>query len=278
MCAALMLRPRRAATAARFMLPVSGRTVAVRQPTGAEDVLLAEQSVEDPALALVLAERLGQADPPVDWAALPVHDVDTLIVRLRQAVVGNRVIAEIACTSPSCGERVDLSFGIDAYLAHQRPRQGQVKRRHWQAERAADAADWYVLRARDAGDVRFRLPTLADQIAVYEQPDAAAILAARCISPGGLPARQRACAEAAMAVFAPPLAGPLQGRCPHCATPIVARFEARLYCLQELRDRARFVYDDIDALAERYHWSERAILTLSHTRRTNYVERVRQAR
>jgi hypothetical protein len=278
MCAASTLRPRRTSAAAVFVLPVSGTAVALRQPTGAEDVLLAEYRVEDPALALVLAERLGQADPVVDWAALPVHDIDTLIVRLRQAVVGNRVIAEIACTSPSCGQRVDMSFGIDAYLAHQRPRHGQVHRRYWRAERSTDAADWYVLYARDADDVRFRLPTLTDQIAVYEQPDAAAALAARCISPSGLPARERARAEAAMAMLAPPVAGPLQGRCPFCTTPIVARFEARLYCLQELRDRASFVYDDIDALAERYHWSERAILTLPHARRANYVERVRQAR
>ena len=81
-----------------------------------------------------------------------------------------------------------------------------------------------------------------------------------------------------MGALAPPLAGPLQGRCPHCETPIAARFEARVYCLQELRDRARFIYDDIDVLAERYHWSERAILTLPHGRRTNYVERARQTR
>lgn len=81
-----------------------------------------------------------------------------------------------------------------------------------------------------------------------------------------------------MAALAPPLAGPLQGPCPHCASPIAARFEARLYCLQELRDRARFIFDDIDALAERYHWSERAILTLPHLRRTSYVERARRAR
>ena len=37
------------------------------------------------------------------------------------------------------------------------------------------------------------------------------------------------------------------------------------------------VFDDIDVLAERYHWSERAILSLPLTRRTQYVERARQA-
>jgi hypothetical protein len=93
-----------------------------------------------------------------------------------------------------------------------------------------------------------------------------------------LEARRRSRVEAAMAALAPPLAGPLRGRCPHCARPIEAWFEARLYCLQELRDRARFVHDDVDTLAERYHWSERAILNLPQVRRAQYVERARQSR
>jgi hypothetical protein len=271
-------RAYRNAPVARFALPVSGVVVALRQPTGAEDVLLAEHIVEDPTLALSIAERLGETDAAVNWADLPVPDIDTLILRLRQAVVGNRVVAEVDCSTSTCGQRVDLSFGIDAYLTHHRPRPGRARRREWWTERAADASDWYVLRTRDADEVHFRLPTLADQIAVDELPDAAAALAARCIRPGRLPARPRARVEAAMTALAPPLAGPLQGRCPHCATPIAAQFEARLYCLQELRDRARFVYADIDALAERYHWSERAILMLPQVRRTSYVERARQAR
>ena len=81
-----------------------------------------------------------------------------------------------------------------------------------------------------------------------------------------------------MTALAPPLAGPLRGQCPHCGRFIEAWFEARLYCLQELRDRARFVHDDVDALAERYHWSERDILKLPQMRRAQYAERARQAR
>jgi hypothetical protein len=80
-----------------------------------------------------------------------------------------------------------------------------------------------------------------------------------------------------MARLAPPLATPLRGQCPHCGAPITALFQARHYCLRELSDRARFVFDDIDILAERYHWSERAILTLPLSRRTLYAERARQA-
>jgi hypothetical protein len=135
-----------------------------------------------------------------------------------------------------------------------------------------------VLTVRGDEAARFRLPTLGDQIAVQDSADPAAALAARVTEPAGLPARLRARAEAAMEMLAPALAGPMQGQCPHCGAAITALFQPRQYCLRELRDRARFVYDDIDALAERYHWTERAILRLPAARRSQYVERARQAR
>jgi hypothetical protein len=270
--------PRRARNhipVARFVLPVSGLTVALRQPTGTEDLLLAEGRIEDPNVVLALAERLAETESGTDWTALPVVDVDTLIVRLRQIVVGQRVVAEIACGNSSCGQIVDLSFEFDAYLEHHQPRRGG--RRGWRTEPDTEAAGWFLLQADNGARVRFRLPTLGDQIAVAHRPGALAALAARCIHSETLSGRVRTRVEAAMTALAPPLAGTLQGRCPDCGASIEAWFDARLYCLQELRDRARFVHDDVDTLAERYHWSERAILTLPQVRRTEYVERARQA-
>lgn len=261
---------------ARFVLPVSGIAVSVTEPTGAEDVLLAEHRPDDPALVLALMERLARTGAVVDWEDLPITDVDTLIARLRQAVVGDRVVAESACTIPVCGERIDLSFRIGDWLAHHRPRTSTAKGRGRRIERDDDAPGWYKVHADDGDFVSFRVPTLADQIAVEGSTDPASALAARCIRPVLSP-RRRARAEAAMARLAPPLVTPLQGQCPQCGASITAVFDARHYCVRELRDRARFVFDDIDVLAERYHWSERAILSLPLTRRTQYVERARQA-
>jgi len=278
MSAAAKLRDGDFAPVARFVLPVSGLAVALIAPTGAEEVLLAERRTEDGALALALAERLGRADAPVDWAELSITDIDVLIARLRIAVVGDRVIGEAACVSPACGEKVDLSFRLSDWLDHHRPRRGAPKGRDWRAEPAADAPPWYSLLAQGAEAGRFRLPTLADQIAVQDAADPGAALAARVAQPADLPARVRSRAEAAMAWLAPAQAGPLQGQCPHCGAGITALFQPRQYCLRELRERARFVYDDIDALAERYHWTERAILRLPAARRGQYVERARQAR
>ena len=265
--------------AARFVLPVSGIAIAVRQPTGAEDLLLAESSIDDPALALAIARRLGLCEPSIDWAELTPADLDVLIARLRQALIGNRIVADVTCEAPECGSRIDLSFELEAYLAHHRPRGAPLRGRGWSVERCAEQPGWFRLLARGSSEAaEFRLPSAADQLAVFGRADAEDALAERCIRPPGLPGRMRARVEAAMQAMAPPLAGELQGRCPDCGARVSARFEARRYCLQELRDRARFVYDDIDTLAQRYHWSERAILGMPNARRANYAELAREAR
>lgn len=263
---------------ARFVLPVSGGVVALRRPAGAEDVLLSEARVSDPSLTLALAERLAWCEATSDWAAFCVTDIDALIMRLRQAVIGDRVVADVTCNGSSCGRRVDLSFGLGAYLAHHRPKPARARGRRWSAEPCEDEAGWYTLRDDAASVARFRLPTLGDQIAVEGLPGAASMLAERCIRLQDRSALTVPRIEAAMRAFAPALSGPIKGCCPDCATIINVYFDARLYCLQELSDHARFVYEDIDALAERYHWSETAILRLPNDRRTRYADHVRQAR
>jgi hypothetical protein len=277
-----------ASSAARFELPVSGLCVTLREPTGVEDVLIAEHRSGEPSLALELVQSLGHIDGGASatpqWSELAVADVDTTIVRLRQMLLGDRIVAEINCCAPACASRVDLSFGLNAYLEHNRAARRRARGRTWSVETCKDTPGWYVVRSRGVESARFRLPTLADQVAVYGMSDAEVTLASRCIVPSerlgtgeaAAMAKARAHAEAAMEAIAPPLAGPLQGNCPDCSTRIVVRFDARLYCLQELCDRARFVYDDVNTLAERYHWSEREILALTHARRSNYVERAHQ--
>jgi hypothetical protein len=269
--------PTDAAVAARFLLPVSGILVALRQPTGGDDLLLAEANIEDPALVLELARRLGRAEPGLDWAKLTVSDLDVLILRLRQALLGNRIVADITCRAPECGSRIDISFEIEAYLMHHRPRGRPPGGRGWTVEPCPEEPGWFHLAERcGSSSVRFRLPTAADQLLVFGRGDAELALARCCIRLPELPVRLRARVETAMAAMAPRLVSDLQGVCPDCATTVTARFDARRYCLQEMSDRARFIYDDIDALAQRYHWSERAILSMPNTRRAGYAERARQ--
>ena len=257
----------------RFEAPLSGLAITLREPTGADDLLLAEYRDDDPHLVLRLVERLAETEADVDWGKLAVVDIDTLILRLRQAVVGDRVSSQVACAG--CGGKAELSFGIETYLAHQRPHQGPLQKRSWGVS-GPDDAGWRRLTGADGTQLRFRLPTLNDQIAVANAPDAAHALARRSIEPHPLPAKLAARVGTALHACAPPLAGPLRGHCPDCGAAIEARFKARQYCLQELSYRARFIYDDVGTLAERYHWSERAILAMPSARRTQYAEHTRR--
>jgi hypothetical protein len=249
----------------------------LRPLSGREDVLLAEGHADDPALALTLIERVATCPQEVDLGALPVADADVLIVRLRQAILGDDVCPETVCTAPSCGKKIDIPFRLSAYLAHHRARGVPLKMRGVVVDHAPDQAGWYRLAGPDTPELCFRLPSLSDLVAVWNAPDRARALAERCLRPMP-PAPLRRRAERAMEALAPPLAGPLEGACPECGAQMNVFFEARSYCLQELSDRARFVYEDIDLLACRYHWSEQAILDLPSERRNFYAERARQAR
>ena len=260
--------------AASLIAPLSGIAVTLRQPTGADDLLLAECRGDHPGAVLRLVGRLAESAVDIDWGALPIFDIDTIILHLRRAVLGDRVSSHVACAG--CGGQVALSFGIAAYQAHHRPHAGPLTKRGWGALEPDDAGWGRVMMDGQGVQPRFRLPTLNDQIAVAGAADAPRALARRCVEPYPLPAKLAARIETALAAYAPPLAGPLHGRCPDCGARIEARFEARRYCLQELGYRAQFVYDDVDVLAGRYHWSERAILAMPYARRTEYAARARR--
>jgi hypothetical protein len=260
--------------AARLTLPVSGLPVTLRRLSGVEDILLAEGRADDPSLALILVESLAGADTPCEWDALPIPDVDAIIVAIRRSVLGDRVIAESACVRAECGSRVDFAFRLSDYIEHHRPK----ARKSAGAAVAPEASgpDWFNLDS--SGAMTFRIPRFGDLIVAASDDDPAECLARRCVRPATASGRQRARAERTMSAMAPALSGPIRGRCPDCGAPIEAQFDARVYCLQELCDRARFVYDDVDALASRHHWSESAILELPSERRVQYAERGRQAR
>ena len=124
----------------------------------------------------------------------------------------------------------------------------------------------------------FRLPTVADCLGVAGLPDAEEELARRCIRPVNLPSSLRKRVERTMETMAPNFSRELQGVCPECGTSMTVYFDARQFCLQELKNRAAFIYEDICMLAKQYHWSEKEILAMPHTRRINYAELARQNR
>jgi hypothetical protein len=269
-----------------ILLPVSGRQVLIRALTGTEELLLLEAPADDLALALTLMTHVARppgnesADGPQGWPQLTPTDVDFFVLRLRQLMLGDRIVSDVRCQAPGCKARIDVSFGIDEYLAHHLNTRNRLRGRGWIAESAAEPG-WFRIkdsRRPDSGSgaaAVFRLPTAADLRDVATRRDAAAELTRRCIRSEPESVRQRHFAEAAMEAIAPSLSQELRGQCPDCAAWIHIHFDPRHYCLRELRDRAKFVYQDIDAIARRYHWSESDILALPLTRRMCYADAAR---
>ena len=131
-------------------LPVSGAEVALREPNGADDMVLHEAAGTPVEIGLALLARLAGEG---DWAALTVTDYEALLLALHTARFGQDLALGFAC--PACRERVEITIRVDDFLAGVRPRAAPGV--------APDPArpGWY--RLADAG---FRLPTAGDQAAV----------------------------------------------------------------------------------------------------------------
>src|SRR5262249_32086749 len=188
---------------------------------------------------------------------------------------------DVLCRAPDCGSRIEISFSIAAYIQHHQPRRNGNPPRGWVLATSSEEPGWFRLTPRAtsaAPELRFRLPTIADELVAALARDGEQDLARRCIRPGDLPPRMRRIIEAAMEAMAPSLCGDLEGVCPDCGARVSVFFDPRQFCLQELRNRAGFVYEEIDLLAQRYCWSEHAILAMPNTRRVSYAELARHTR
>jgi hypothetical protein len=250
-------------------LPVSGLTVELRPPTGADDVLLVEAPTCDWRLALGLLDRLVAAadGSPVDWSALTVSDGDALLLLLRRAQGLDWLRANAVCPQADCGEPMEVAFKAGDYLAHNEPEspEGVV---------ALDEHGWFGL---DGTDVSFRLPRVSDLVELAGREDAEAELARRCVRPARVSARRLRRVEAAMEALAPSLSRELEALCPACGHELLVELDVQLYCTAELQLLAHSVFEDVHAIAASFHWPESEILALPRERRMRYAELARSA-
>jgi hypothetical protein len=244
-------------------LPVAELDVQMRMPNGADDIVLLEADALDLRAAIALLTRIVERvdNEPLDWERLAMADVDVLLLRLRQRMLGDIVRSEVLCTGTACGTRVDVEFSIYDYLEHHRPRTPA------KVSRAADG--WFRL---DDVYAEFRLPCVADQLAVTSERRPEQALLHLCVRPAEAADGSRRPVEAAMAKLAPNLASELRGTCPECGATVRAYFDPLAYTLRELRDQASFVYEDVCFIARFMHWSEADILAMPTSRRARYAE------
>ncbi len=227
---------------------------------------------------------------PLDWGSLSIADLDALVLRLRQALIGDRVLADVACPAPSAAG-ASTSTSASRISSPTMPREAartkdrrldpRTGRRARMVPAVPGVGGLAARRPpgcppRGADQVRFRLPTAADLLAVAGQPAAEQELAARCLQPADLPARLRGTRKPRWRRWPPACPATCRASAPSAAAPVTLQFDARWFCLRELRDRAAFVYQDVDLLARRYHWSETEILAMPQARRAAYAELARQ--
>jgi len=248
-----------------WRLPVSGTLVEMRQFTGAEDMLLLEYGGDPLQVSIALANRLAYRceEAELDAASLPLADLEAWLLRFRQMLLGDQVLSHGRCPAAGCGTETDISFRISEYLQHHRPRCPR------NVSAIKEEPGWFALQGCEA---RFRLVTGADVVASQFQTDPELDLAKRTIRPESLSRRDLTRVQQAMEALAPPLAREIEGKCPACGTHTRFFFSPQSFVQRELQYEAAFLYEDVNLLAGRYHWSEEKILSLPRMRRLHYAE------
>ncbi len=246
------------------LLPVSGAALAIREPTGEDELYLVETSLPPLPAILGLARRVASiaaAGDPLDWPCLPAADLNAAALEIRRSWVGDMIRTDARCPDPGCRERIDVSFSIGDYIRHHQPRRPRGLTQ-------APGEDWFTL---SGAPVRFRLPTVADLLAVMSQDRPAEMLSYRCIDACEMPRALARRLDRAFSTLAPSLEDYLGGICPACGHEVAMHFDPLTYTLTELRSAFSGIHLETHALAAVYGWPEEAILALPRTRRRRYA-------
>ena len=231
------------------LLPVSGIALAVREPTGEDEIYVLETALAPVPAILELARRVARtvAGGPLDWASLPATDLDAAALVIRRSWIGEVIRTDTKCPGPGCRERIDVSFGIGDYLRAIIGPGGRA------ASIGAAGEGWLTLAGTPA---RFRVPTVADLLAAVSCDQPAAELSSRCVD---APELSRALArrlDRALSALAPSLDDLLGGSCPACGHKVTMRFDPLGYTLTELRQAFSGIHLEAHALAAAYGWPE----------------------
>jgi hypothetical protein len=203
------------------------------------------------------------ADPAEDSGSLldvPVGERDRRLMDLRERLFGSSLVTALACGS--CGESMEIVFPLTAVQAP-----------------AGDASTSVV--ASIAGrEVRFRLPTTRDLLAVADAVDVASArreLVRRCAVEADIGAMASLAdadidaIEAVMERADPQADVQLESTCTVCGAPVSAPFDILAQLRAELDAWARRTLYEVASLAGSFGWAELDILAMSAWRRQAYL-------
>jgi hypothetical protein len=184
-------------------------------------------------------------------ARLTIGHRDARLLALREMTFGSELTGVTNC--PECGEKIELSFNssdIRPLTETEPPTELAVK--------------------SNGFEVRFRLPTSADLLAV----NSAEQLLERCLLSG---------ANRLTEDLVPPVSEKMSSadpmadihlalNCPSCEHKWQAPFDIVAFLWREISAAARRLLREVHTLASAYGWTETEILALSPVRRRIYLE------
>ncbi len=221
--------------------------------------------------------------PPEVARELLVGDRQYLLLKLREATFGPRVLATIACPWPDCGKSVDIDFRTGDIPV----REAEARQPRHTIELSAGSI-YAGPDGRPRREISFRLPNGDDQerlspSLLENEAEALALLLGRCIEPdadgrsGGeivavLSPAARLEIELAMRRLAPAVELTMETDCPECRREFTVPFDLQDFFFGELRISRDLLYREVHYLAYHYHWSEREIMELPRGKRRSYIE------
>lgn len=181
------------------------------------------------------------------------------------ATTGPITSAVATCSHADCGERIELELALADF-----------------ALSTGELIEWRTPLEQQAS---VRLPAGSDQLAWYAHSRdcgkvATGWLARRLITrldaatPAAdwqLPADWLAPLGAALDNADPLTALSVKARCPACATQLDVEVDLEVLLLEDLRRQQNALLDEIQQIADRYHWSEAEIVALPAWRRARYL-------
>jgi hypothetical protein len=205
--------------------------------------------------------------------SLGVGDREALLLHLRRLTFGDRMQCVLTCPFPECKEKMDLDLNVRDLLLQPYSQNGE----------------WHLARLNDNGhvyDVRFRLPTGADQEAVsgLAQTDlnaASSMLLRNCI--GGIAREDGSTVEvisqsletqlsSMMSDLDPQAELMLNMICPACSKNFSVIFDTASYLSKEMASHMEHIYREVHMLAFYYHWSESDIMAMTQKKRERYLD------
>jgi hypothetical protein len=257
-----------------------GRWACLRAPRGHDEQALTREVGSTAAVELIdrlLLDVPGTTVGPGCAWRLAVSDRDRLLAAIYADNFGDHIESEVPCAA--CDEASQIDFSLAA-LVEQTTSTARVG-----FEALVSGPDTEGVYALD-DELRFRIPTSADQLSVLDlAPDRRRVaLLQRCIvevddahtrrTASDVPRDALDRVEAAMAAVGPVLDLDLPVSCHACGATRLVRFDIQRFLLAAFAHERRYFVREIHYLACAYGWSLGDILELAREERRAFVRLV----